>query len=57
MAVRDYQEMAEKHPRKIQSNGEASIPATWRDKHGIEAGDTVEFIEQDDGSLRVIPAE
>jgi len=32
---------------KVTSKGQVTLPKTVRDRHGIKAGDVIEFIEQD----------
>ena len=41
----------------LTSKGQVTIPKRIRDKLGLEAGTEVEFILDDDGSLRVRPKE
>jgi len=43
--------------RSVQQKGEVVLPAEWRDKHDVTAGDTVLIEATDDGVLEVRPAE
>jgi len=42
--------------RSVQQKGEVVLPAEWRDKHDVTAGDTVLIEATDDGVLEVRPA-
>lgn len=35
----------------IQENGQVTLPADWREKHGLKKGDVVTFLETDRGLL------
>lgn len=49
--------MAVSENATLTSKGQVTIPKRIRDKLGLEAGTEVEFIFDDDGSLRVRPKE
>jgi len=36
---------------RIQENGQVTLPADWREKHGLKKGDIVMFVETDEGLL------
>src|SRR5215471_8533208 len=40
----------------LTSKGQITIPAQVRDALGLEAGDRVEFVEQEKGQFAIIPA-
>ena len=50
-----YQEIMASDSRKVQQKGEITLPAGWRDQHGVEKGDAVAIERNDDGTLTVIP--
>ena len=40
----------------LTSKGQITIPAQVRDALGLEAGDRIEFVEQEKGKFAIIPA-
>ncbi|NPV08230.1 MAG: AbrB/MazE/SpoVT family DNA-binding domain-containing protein [Anaerolineae bacterium] len=35
----------------LQENGQVTLPAEWREKHGLKKGDLITFIETEEGLL------
>lgn len=52
MSKQHVREKIEDEMRKIQHQGEVTIPKEWRDEHDI---DWVKFEERDDGALVIEP--
>lgn len=48
---------AMKNRGKVTANGAITPPIEWREEVGVEEGDTVVYEFDDDGALRVVPAE
>lgn len=47
--------LADGGTRKVQRNGEFTLPKEWREKHGIRPHDKIAYHVAEDGTLEVIP--
>ena len=57
MMASRYDQLVTGDQRKVQQKGEITLPADWRDTHGVEKGDAVAIERNDDGTLTVVPPE
>ena len=44
-----------KHTVTVNETGQIPLPAEWLQKHDIRHGDTVDVVENEDGSLTLLP--